>query len=1033
MTNSHCQGCQAELVPASRFCHQCGHPVGAHPTTLPAALPVGTPARVAVLLCCEPHGLPSSGQQTALQQWRDVVQTVVMQVGGVRMQDTQANLPGLMCCLEGVKPEVLRLALRLALSVRDAVSRTWRVSRQDRASGVVALNVGVSLHVVPDSQAGWTPSASVGAQLLHLCQPGHVVVSAEVHSGLTADLPWRDLGRIEVEAPGVPGDLKQPALLQMHGLGPAAEGHRRSWTQRPPPALIGRTSELAVLCKALGRSMDVPGQAWGLVAEAGMGKSLLLAHFLRSAELSQERFHVLSCSPDMTTRERFPLTVWLEDMLGFDPEDEGLERLQKVQARLPWFASRDDAWIVAQFLGVALPAEVTPPKVTPLVAQARLDGLLRRWLVGEGPRQAIVVVEDLHWCDPQTLAFLSTLNAESVLLLMSTREVAKMGVEAAMPGLNWLALQPQDAWEMRQLIARVTKGKALPADLEMLLLDQAAGNPLFLEEFTRGALASGMLVEQAQQWAWAAGAQGHWHPADYRQALVERLDRLGTARSVAMHAAVIGRRFDVNALSALLPKVATTEINQGIGELLGAGMIQAVDRTKGEYEFKHALVQLAAYESVMQRERETMHSRLAAHIESELPDVAERQPALVARHLSQAGDFGRAARRWLAAGQLSVSRSANAEAISYLGEGLSLLKLLPEGERDALELALLTTMGPALIANTGFGSALVGQNFARTRELCDVLADRPEVFPSLWGSWVFSLVRGRLRESRDYALRMRELVATMGPTPLAIEGQWTLGDSLYWMGELAPAEQALQEACQSYDARLHHGHATLFGQDPGVAAWCYVSLVRLHRGKPRESGEALERALAIAQQQDHPFSMSWALAFRHMVAMYQRDAKAALAASEASLRYCQEQGAPFWLASGQIVQGWGMAITGRVVQGLEQMRAGMALYDAIGSNVVQPLWYALLTEVLLVAGEVDAAAEAVAAGMAMATANEECLSEAELWIALGDVGCARATVQGTVDARHAYQRALALTQTMGAVLLENRALQRLNGLPVVAE
>jgi predicted ATPase len=167
--------------------------------------------------------------------------------------------------------------------------------------------------------------------------------------------------------------------------------------------------------------------------------------------------------------------------------------------------------------------------------------------------------------------------------------------------------------------------------------------------------------------------------------------------------------------------------------------------------------------------------------------------------------------------------------------------------------------------------------------------------------------------------------------------------------------------------------------------------------------------------------------------MYQRDAQAALVASDASLRYCQEQGAPFWLASGQIVQGWGTAVTGGVAQGLAQMRAGMAMYEDIGSNVVQPLWYALLTEVLLIAGEVDAAADAVATGMARATANGERISEAELWIACGDVGLARASAQGAADARQAYQRAVALSQTMGAVMLENRALQRLSGLPAVAE
>jgi tetratricopeptide (TPR) repeat protein len=180
----------------------------------------------------------------------------------------------------------------------------------------------------------------------------------------------------------------------------------------------------------------------------------------------------------------------------------------------------------------------------------------------------------------------------------------------------------------------------------------------------------------------------------------------------------------------------------------------------------------------------------------------------------------------------------------------------------------------------------------------------------------------------------------------------------------------------------------------------------------------------MARDREHAFSTSWALAFEHMFAMYHRDAAQAVAAARQSLQFCQEQGAPFWQAAGQIVLGWGLAMSGEAVQGLIQLREGMALYEAIGSNVVHPLWHALLAEALLQQGDVDAAAQAVQRGLALAESNEERLSEIELWIAQGDVCKARGDA-GRAAAGSAYQQAATLSHERGAVLLAERAARRL--------
>jgi predicted ATPase len=738
---------------------------------------------------------------------------------------------------------------------------------------------------------------------------------------------------------------------------------------------------------------------------------------------------VISCSPYHSSTEFHPFADWMEDRLGIEPEDSAALRFGKLSRGLPAQQHADDLLLMAALLSIPLPADRTAPNLAPAVAKQRTDLAVAAWLLGQGSGVPVVVCEDVHWADPTTLGFLAWLASQPLLLVLTFRPEFNDPQLLALPALIRLDLKRLPGAHGEAIIQRVTGGKALPLAIVKTILASTDGVPFFVEEFTRSVLESGHLIEKDQHFELAGDLPVGLIPGSLRDSLTARLDRLGPARSIARHAAVIGRRFDVDLLSSVVPEGGTA-VADGLHSLIETGLVHAVNANRGEYEFQHALVQVAAYESMLRRERVEIHGRVAASIDAAFPEVAERQPALVARHLTESLQWGPAANRWLLAGGRSLMRSANLEAIAQLKEGIALLPNLRPDESVPLELALLTTMGPALIATTGFGSEAVGQTYARTRQLCDVLGDRPEAFPSLWGSWVYNHVRGNCRTGLQYAKHMLAMGQKTGLDSMLIEAWWTLGDSHYWLGELEEADRCLAEATAIYDPQRHAVNAVYYGQDPGVAAECYRSYSLWMLGYPDQSLAALERCRILAAQRNHVFSTAWAMAFEFMVYMYRRQPSAALESVDRTLAFCIEQGTPFWISAGYVVRGWARALLGEADAGIQEMQQGMEMYEMIGSLVVQPLWYALLAEALMQAGRHVEARNAIDTGLVKALQNDEKVSEIELWVAQGDLDQRQYPAE-PARARLSYSRALEVAHVCGARSMALRAATRLH--PLLAQ
>ena len=331
------------------------------------------------------------------------------------------------------------------------------------------------------------------------------------------------------------------------------------------------------------------------------------------------------------------------------------------------------------------------------------------------------------------------------------------------------------------------------------------------------------------------------------------------------------------------------------------------------YQFKHALIQDAAYEALLKTRRRELHRHVAGALSDKFPELAEAQPELLAHHYTAAGMSVQAVPYWQRAGQRTLERSANVEAIRYLTKGLELLQPLPNTpERAQQELTLQITLGSALVVNRGYAAPEVEKAYTRARELCQQLGETPQLFPVLWGLWDFYLVRAELQTGRELGEQLLTLAQRAQDPALLLEAHDALGQTLWALGEFAPARAQLEQGMALYDPRQHRSLAFLYGgEDPGVICFCYAARVLWYLGYPDQALGRINEALALAQELSHPHSLAVALWQAAALHQHRREGQAAQERAEAAIKLSTEQGFPHILAYGTSLRGWALAEQGQ--------------------------------------------------------------------------------------------------------------------------
>ena len=718
--------------------------------------------------------------------------------------------------------------------------------------------------------------------------------------------------------------------------------------------LVGRQQELQFILSRWQTALEGQGNVALLAGEAGVGKSRLVYELKRIvAQNSSAALIECFCGPQYSSTALFPIIecferlVFESDVRLMKPERK-LRVLEGFLAQLG-FTLPETVPLFSQLLGVPAPnyprLELTPERQRTLTLEALLNIVVER-----ASRQPLLfIVEDLHWADPSTLELLSLVVDQAPSVPLLALYTHRPECELNWPQRSYvssIALDRLSRSDSLAVAAAATHGRKLSPGVLDEIVGNSDGVPLFLEEMAKTVADSGP----------ASSSGGKLSvPVSLRDSFIGRLDQLGPARNVARMASVLGREFP-RSLLEVVSGISPGDLRESLERLVEAEILQV--RGVGDrrvYIFKHVLLQEAAYESLVPETRVALHASIASILIEHFPDLAARAPEVVARHLTEAGEAERAVSYWHRAGMAALERSAYPEALSFFRQGLKVLNTLPTAQRHpAQELLLVVSQGPALLATLGFGASEVGASYGRAEQLLGEAGHTSLTLPTLWGVWVYSLVRSELDRALGMAQQMIATAEQVGDERMLVEGLWTAGNTSYWRGDLAAARQQLERAEALYDADRFREHAFRFGQDPLVATLCYLSFVYCFSGLFSEAVRAGDRSVELARRLKHPFSIGWALNFRAMLAYFLGDYPRAQEWAQMGGDYCKKQAYPFWISTALSVSGRSLAEAGQSSAGIPLIEEAVALTQAIGSRVVEPLYRGLLAEARFLAGDVQA-------------------------------------------------------------------------------
>jgi class 3 adenylate cyclase/predicted ATPase len=749
--------------------------------------------------------------------------------------------------------------------------------------------------------------------------------------------------------------------------------------------LVGRETEVTLLLERWAQARDGLGQVVLLSGEAGIGKSRLVRMLAERVVQENAPRLTLHCSPYHTNSAFYPIIDHLQRLLHWHRDTSPETRLttleQAIQAaRLPL---EEVVPLLAALLAVPLPERYPPLTLSPQRQKQKTQEALVAWLLAETAQQPVLAVwEDLHWADPSTLELLGLLLDQvptARLLLVLTARPEFRPPWSLRTHLTQFTLTRLVRQQVEEMVLRVTSGKPLPAEVVQQIVVKTDGIPLFVEELVKTVLESGLLREVADRYILTGPLPPLAIPATLQDALMARLDRLAAVKEVAQLGAVLGREFSYALLRAVAPLEEST-LQQSLAQLVEAELLyQRGHPPQAAYIFKHALVQDAAYQSLLRSTRQQYHQRVAQVLAAQFSDLVETRPELLAQHYTEAGLAAQAIPYWQRAGQQASDRSAYLEAVSHCTTGIALLNTLPETPtRTQQSLTLYITLGAALLMTKGQSAPEVEQAYTQARALCQQVGETPELVPVLYGLWRFYVLRPQLHTACELAETLLHLAQRTDDPALAVIAHYALGTTWLWRGALPAARQHLEDGIARYTPDQHRLPVFRMGHDPGLACRAFAAWTLWLLGYPAQALACLHEASALAHALAHPFSLAFARCRAAFVFQLVRDVPAVHEQAEAAVVLSTAQGFSQWAPWGTSMRGWTLAMQGQGEAGMAQVRQGITAYRATGAALHVPYFCTLLADVCDHLGHPTDGLQALAEAHTLVEQHEERWWEAEI-------------------------------------------------------
>ncbi len=848
---------------------------------------------------------------------------------------------------------------------------------------------------------GETPN--LAARLQGLAEPSQVVIDAGTYGLVGTTFEVEDLGSHDLK-----GFPQPKPVWRVLGQGRAESRFEAAHAGRLAP-LVGREHELGLVLECWSIAKGADGQVVLLTGEAGIGKSRMVQELCDA--VGQERHFRLryQCSPYHTNSAFYPIIQRLERAADFAAADDTETRLDKLEALLRRSSNDIDSDAPLFAALMSLPGEhrygaleLTPQQQRDRTIEALIDqlGVLSR------RRPVLFLLEDAHWIDPTTETLIGeamTRIADAPVFMLITYRPEYIPPWADLPNVAMIALNRLSREHGADLV-QAMGGDKLAADVVAQIIARAGGVPLFVEELTKSLLESD--DDKAEI------------PASLQASLVARLDRLGDAGRVAQLAATLGKSFHYRIIQAV-SGLDKTELDRSLAAMIVAGLLfQSGPSQDATYTFKHALIQDAAYETLLRSTRQKYHEKVSEVLLQDYADQAATEPELIAQHLSLAGLPEKAVEYWLLAGQRAGERSAHYEAIADLESGLQELELLPQSQtRDKHEFALRIALGASLLTVKGWSAPEVEKNYERAQELSTTAGDIHEMVVSLRGLANVFFLKGEVNNARRLADRQLAIALEQDDAVLLMGGYRSVGMCSFFVGEFEAARENLQRANAIYDRSLHHAQRFVDGTDPAVIGLSVVGWANWFLGNPREARHNVHAALSLAEELQHPFSITYARSLAASLYQVCRNPEAVREHAEAAIGIAEEHDFPYWLGWATVMRGWAQSALGDPDQGIETLQHGLQAYESTGAQQIKPYILTLLAELYGWAGLPQKGIEALGGAFGPGNKTDVCFYEAE---ALRTQGELLRQSQGG-DGRVYFEGALTLARRQHARSLELRA------------
>ena len=485
--------------------------------------------------------------------------------------------------------------------------------------------------------------------------------------------------------------------------------------------------------------------------------------------------------------------------------------------------------------------------------------------------------------------------------------------------------------------------------------------PLFIEELTHTLIESGQLAQAGDRFVQASGTVIVSLPDSLRGSLTARLDKLVKAKRVAQIGAVVGRSFSREFLRAIGIH-DMTQLDEGLAQLVDSGLAHIEEGVGTQsYVFKHALVQDAAYDSLLLSQRKNLHNKVAQLLTEHDPGLTERQPELVAHHLSAAGADARAVPLWLKAAEIAMQRFAINEAASHLRRGLQQVASLPPGdERNVLELRYRAALAPVLVAERGWGHPELSAVLEPAWMLASSLRHSATFLPILNALWVHYMSIDKLALSLSWAERALEIGQATGDGNLTIVAHRALAGSCYWQGDFAKARQHGDVLSAMYDPQKHWHVAEKTNTDPQTGEWIYRGQYLWMMGYPDQAIATCNTRDEHARRRGHPFDMAFSLTLGAQVYEYLNLPDELERRADEASAMGRRFGVPlFFDMMCEISRGVAWLRAGRFEEAAAQIERAVARLASTGHRVWLPYLLSLRGEALARLGQTDAAARQI--------------------------------------------------------------------------